>query len=74
MIKIATKEDLLKSIYNCKIRGAVEEEMEQIISKCSQPFKEALRDVLCLIPPSEKTLEYNKRFRPYLIELSSQAA
>jgi len=72
MIEITTKQKLLESISKCKLREPVEMEMKRIISMCVSPFKEQLLNSLGYNVPA--TLEYNKRFRPYLIELSSQAA
>lgn len=71
---IGTKKELLDMIYWCPLRGPVETEMRNFAKKLHYPVNEQLLYVLWLDEDLEPTLEYNKRMRPFLIRLSSQAA
>ena len=73
ILLVMNKEIILKSIYNNPIRIAVEGNIRTIFES-QNIINRALLYTLCLDKELEPTLEYNKRMRPFLIWLSSNAA
>ena len=64
---------ILKEVYENPIRTAVERNIRTIFER-QDIINKSLLYTLCLDKELKPTLEYNKRMRPFLIWLSSNAA